>query len=82
MMGKLKDWAIGEGIEFTSEDLPTNIYKIELVTPTIETFKVESDVPLTRDEILSRVKWRHPKQTDFGNSVHDVHVVQGKIEKE
>ncbi len=80
-MGKLKDWAIGEGIEFTPEEIPTNIYKVELVTPTIEEFEVRSDVPLTREEIVSRVKWRYPKRTDFGNSDHEVHLVRGKIEK-
>ena len=82
-MGKLKDWAIGEGIEVADiNERTTNIYKVELVTPTIEEFEVRSDVPLTREEIVSRVKWRYPKRTDFGNSDHEVHLVQGKIEEE
>tara|TARA_R110002020_G_scaffold153432_5_gene332851 strand:+ start:1010 stop:1285 length:276 start_codon:yes stop_codon:yes gene_type:complete len=82
-MGKLKDWAIGEGIEMVDiNERTTNRYIVELSIPTIETYEIESDTPLTRSEIISRVQNKNPKFLDYGNEDHEIVAMEGKLEEE
>ena len=82
-MGKLKDWAIGQGIEMVDiNERTTNRYIVELSIPTIETYEIESDIPLTRSEIISRVQNRNPKFMDYGNEDHEIVAMEGKLEEE
>ena len=96
-MGKLKDWAIGKNIDLdnnidsqfdsenpaiTIKEKEVNKYIVELSTPSIETYEIESDIPLTESEIIGRVQYRKPKFMDYGNAVHEIVAIEGKLEEE
>jgi hypothetical protein len=96
-MGKLKDWAIGKNIDLdnnidsqfdsenpaiTIKEKEVNKYIVELSIPTIETYEIESDIPLTRSEIISRVQNKNPKFMDYGNEDHEIVAMEGKLEEE
>tara|TARA_R110001583_G_scaffold5669_2_gene30328 strand:+ start:482 stop:667 length:186 start_codon:yes stop_codon:yes gene_type:complete len=57
-----------------------NKYRVELVVPTIEIHQVDSDIPLTRGEIVSRIGHRKPKSVEYGNSDYEITIIEGNIE--
>jgi len=60
----------------------TNRYIVEIAVPTVETYEVVSEIPLTKREIVSRTEFRKPKEIKYEEAIPTILVIEGSIEDE
>ena len=58
----------------------TNRYVVEIAVPTVETYEVVSEIPLTKGEIVSRTEFRKPKEIKYEEAIPTILVFEGTIE--
>jgi len=63
-----------------------NKYIVEIKAPTTEFYRITSDVPLTKDEVIARVKNKNTKpdeiDTNYDGCSPRILVIEGTLEKE
>ena len=66
------------------KDWTKNIYLIEQEITGREIYHINSDVPLTKGEILVRIENRKPDESDIdrGSNSPEITVVEGSMEEE
>ena len=64
-------------------DWTKNIYLVEQEITGREIYHINSDVPLTKGEILARIKTHKPDETDTDRDSHspEITVVEGNMEE-
>ena len=60
----------------------TNRYVVEIAVPTVETYEVVSEIPLTKEEIVKRTQHRKPQDIKYSEAIPTVLVIEGVIEDE
>jgi|14BtaG_2_1085337.scaffolds.fasta_scaffold39426_4 hypothetical protein len=60
----------------------TNRYIVEIAVPTVETYEVVSEIPLTKREIVKRTQHRKPQELKYNEAIPTVLVIEGSIEDE